>query len=178
MTDQHRVKTPDGVFESQALNLLENTKSEPDHSAPNLRFWAPLSAFPCHPQQVFDVQKCRIWGRAAHGRALPAVGTAQSKSPGSVFVFSVCFCILCAEGWWFLGKQSCLPSLSVQLFSVSAAFRNLPSPGCTEGSERFELIPTTAGAKADFGVPLKGSWELSSSLPLNSSLKMLDEILN
>lgn len=70
-------------------------------------------------------------------------------------VFSVCFCILCAEGWRFLGKQSCLPSLPVQQFSVSAAFWNLSSPGCAEGSEGFELIPTTARAEADFGVKLR-----------------------
>lgn len=48
--DKHRVKIPDGVFESQALNLLEHSRSEPSHSAPDLRFWAHLAALPCHAQ--------------------------------------------------------------------------------------------------------------------------------
>lgn len=163
LTDKHRVKTPDGVFESQALNPYENNKSEPGHSAPNLRFWAHLAAFACHHQWVFGVQTHKIWVCAAHGWALPGVGTAQSRSPWSVlsflFVFASCVQRDCISGQTGLCRAVCHPSLLnnsqcsllSETFEVQAALRAMRG---------FVLILTTARAKADFGVKL---WSLKSA---------------
>lgn len=91
------------------------------------------TSLPC--PGVFDVHTHKIRVCAAHGRALPGVGTAQSKSPGSAlcFLFVSASCVQ-RDGSFWANRAVCHPSL----------FNNSQ---CLLLSETFQVQAVLRGAR-------------------------------